>query len=205
MWRNIFWLMCLPACVFLTMEWEEANGQAVRGTQMGMWTMAGSPGSMPSYLAGHSAYPVPQGEKSADGKSRQRNPVEILTVSQLNSVLKDVHMQVALRAKPEIAEQYNLFDESYIAHLANHLDFNYIGTGKSVKLVKENLIEYILQRLEEGASLDAIGLDLVAEFEKSGFERSNASNSTFAFDIVRKDQPSADVKGVTFSPERLLQ
>ncbi|MFQ5628678.1 MAG: hypothetical protein ACE5I1_07955, partial [bacterium] len=117
--------------------------------------------------------------------SVSRNLVSALTMSQVNNILKNVATQVALRVDPELSENFNLFDQTYLVHLTNHLDLNYIGTGRSITLNPEAMIAFTIGKLEEGITLNTIGLELVAEYERTGFRTATSVEATPSTDLTQ--------------------
>lgn len=91
------------------------------------------------------------------------------TMSEVNQILREVDFEVLLRTEAEISKGIGLAEGSYLLPLANYLDLNFIGAGKSVTLNPEVMINFILERLAQGESIETIGLGLVAEFKQSGF------------------------------------
>lgn len=124
-------------------------------------------------------------DNSASGTGGgQRNLVTAFTMSQVSEILKNVANQVALRADPDLSEKFNLFDQNYLVNLTNHLDLNYIGVGRPVAMNPEAIIAFVLEKLEQGMSPNTIGLEMVAEFERTGYRTASPVSSSAATSLA---------------------
>lgn len=94
----------------------------------------------------------------APDDKRSGGPRMVSTMSEVNEILRFVDFEVLLRTDTEISKGIGLAEGSYLLPLANYLDFNFIGAGKSVRLDPEAIIRFILTRLAQGENIATIGL-----------------------------------------------
>ncbi|MDZ7266819.1 MAG: hypothetical protein ONB48_06455 [candidate division KSB1 bacterium] len=112
---------------------------------------------------------------AAESEGQQGGRRTASTMSEVNAILRSVDFEVLLRTDTEISKGIGAMEGSYLLPLTNYLDLNFIGAGKSVTLDPEIMIDFIVERLGRGQSIETIGLELVTEFKKSGFVRQTAA------------------------------
>lgn len=97
------------------------------------------------------------------------------TKSSITNLINDISLQMLMSI--DLTSDVEIFEKKHLFPLINHLDYNVIGAGKSDVISSTKIVDFVVNKIDEGEGLDKISLLVVTEYEKGGFSISSKEQS----------------------------
>ncbi len=88
------------------------------------------------------------------------------TLPEVNTLLKEIHQYIDIELSDSTKQKIGFTGTTYLIPITNYIDYNIIGKGRVAIINEDQIRDFILQRIQEGTSLESISRALVGFYNK---------------------------------------